>query len=718
MAGLERDGKLPEELEDPEVDDDLDRVRNLKIYDKLVTHIPNFNVDIEEILEADALDELVSIMNTSASTAISGDVRILKTRILSYALEILGIESFTPPIDGDLSKSVVRGWNHSQLSMLLCTPIKLDECQKDPDTFRLRVLEGDINIDSSHIPVFMYDDLGDATSNGHEYVESGIFLGQLLFLIECQVWVTVFLGPETASAYRTNPPGTRFNIKKVGPAHSYKLKEVTPRMIAYAGVLASHSLSASTDWRTDDGAVVKEMFFDSIVAMFEDPDIRDEEVVRNVLNQGTEQVGWMLPGNEKSKTQDIKDDPDSTLAQLKRLRRKERLHEDSMAKSSASAHASPGPSTISATANNGSESIPVPINDLNSIPLSANKNSDNDSQPLPAPTPRSPESDTVQSTAVDLPLSVSKSPLEWGNPIPKSQKEQDNHFYPYCLSASPPLATLPAPPSPDVHKSSSSTDKSKPRVSKKERVPTWAEKPSTSVSNTSASNQDPSIEESSKLSSSSPVPRCSTRTVHPLVTDQYLLINHYIYECPLQTIAMLEHPQKVGSRFISYQRKVLGEWSKEDEVVELSVQSQAGKNGEKLIAAYVRSKFEYVGNPRPFHLLHICWDLKDEAKKGDTTVESSVQAVKQEERREAYCGAFWKQVRCKYVEFRKPQRPKLTVNGKEMTLEDFYKAVCFRVYPEYGQTHTLFLSRHGRLMQECMNEFLFVTEEFQKTLPD
>ncbi|THU99854.1 hypothetical protein K435DRAFT_794662 [Dendrothele bispora CBS 962.96] len=466
MAGLERDGKLPEELEDPEVDDDLDRVRNLKIYDKLVTHIPNFDVDIEEILEADALDELVSIMNTSASTAISGDVRILKTRILSYALEILGIESFTPPIDGDLSKSVVRGWNHSQLSMLLCTPIKLDECQKDPDTFRLRVLEGDINIDSSHIPVFMYDDLGDATSNGHEYVESGIFLGQLLFLIECQVWVTVFLGPETASAYRTNPPGTRFNIKKVGPAHSYKLKEVTPRMIAYAGVLASHSLSASTDWHTDDGAVVKEMFFDSIVAMFEDPDIRDEEVVRNVLNQWTEQVGWMLPGNEKSKTQDIKDDPDSTLAQLKRLRRKERLHEDSMAKSSASAHASPGPSTISATANNGSESIPVPINDSNSIPLLANKNSDNDSQPLPAPTPRSPESDTVQSTAIDLPLSVSKSPL----------------------------ATLPAPPSPDVHKSSSSTDKSKPRVSKKERVPTWADKPSTSVSNTSASNQDPSIE--------------------------------------------------------------------------------------------------------------------------------------------------------------------------------------------------------------------------------
>ncbi|THU88483.1 hypothetical protein K435DRAFT_803472 [Dendrothele bispora CBS 962.96] len=471
IAGLDHDGKLPEDLLEPEDDNDPDKACNLKIYDQLITFIPNFDAYMDEILEANALDELVGIMNTSASTAISGNVRILKTRILSNALDVLGIDSFTPPINGDLSKLFVCGWNHGQLSMLLCTPIKLDECQKDPDTFQLRVLEDDITIDSSHILVFMYDDLRDAASNGEEYVESGRFLGQLLFL----VWVTIFLGPETASAYRSNPPGARFNFK----------------MIAYAGLLASHSLSASTDWRSDDGAVVKEMFFESIVSMFEDPDIRDEDVVRNTLEQWTDQVGWMLPGDEKNKHQEnIEDDQDSTLAQLKRLRRKERLHKDSTAKSSTSAHASPGPSTISAPTNNNSESTPVPINDSNSIVVPTNNNSD-DSQPLPTPSPHSQESDLVKSTAVDLLVSVSKSPL----------------------------AASPAPPGPAVSNLPSSTRNSKPQASNQKHIPTWAKtkevnsQPPTSVSNTSASNQDTSIKESSKLSSPSPVLRRTTRKV-------------------------------------------------------------------------------------------------------------------------------------------------------------------------------------------------------------
>ncbi|KAF9060878.1 hypothetical protein BDP27DRAFT_1491060 [Rhodocollybia butyracea] len=97
QVGLESDSIIVEgcmgdlELEEQE------QTELLEVYEILKYSVPSFETEISSVLEADALDELISEMSTSGSDAVSQDIRKLKNTFLDIIEAHRGV--FKPPIN-------------------------------------------------------------------------------------------------------------------------------------------------------------------------------------------------------------------------------------------------------------------------------------------------------------------------------------------------------------------------------------------------------------------------------------------------------------------------------------------------------------------------------------------------------------------------------------------------------------------------------------------
>ncbi|THU99552.1 hypothetical protein K435DRAFT_855541 [Dendrothele bispora CBS 962.96] len=296
----------------------LDTLKEL--YKELASVVPDMASLLEQVVDNGAVDGLITSMNLAASTAISQDIRELKSSILVYAREHLEIEHFSPPIKEDGSKADTRGWHHPQIGRLLCTPIKLPKFLKNPEQFCTLVIEGGIRINHQQFPSCFYQDGGAAALQGKDFVLEHLLRSQLL----AKVFVNIYFGKATADDFTDGEPESRFRVKRSGKAYRYNIQEITYRHIAYTSLLLRHSLSASDDWRSDDGAVVKQSAFDAVIALFEIPKLMDEEFNTQLLKEWNEMFGWMLPTGEEARGLSSDDDEDSSLNMIQALVRRKR----------------------------------------------------------------------------------------------------------------------------------------------------------------------------------------------------------------------------------------------------------------------------------------------------------------------------------------------------------------------------------------------------------
>ncbi|THU90571.1 hypothetical protein K435DRAFT_864201 [Dendrothele bispora CBS 962.96] len=310
-TGLERDEVIDEGCKNVALDDP-ERSRVLELYDKLIEAVPDAVALLEEAVSNESLDELVTQMTIAASGSISNDIRDLKERILDWAKQSLDIETFDPPLLEDGKKSN-RGWRHPQIGRLLCTPVKLAEFDKNPENFCARVREHSVRINHKHFPSCFYSDGGLKASTDSKFVCHNLLIGSILF----KAWVNIFLGEHTADMYIAND-GT-FRVSKKGKAYQYDIHRITYRTIAYASLLVRHSLSASSDWRTDDRAVVKRSAFDAVVALFEDPKFMQDFWNDGLLKYWNSELGWMLPSADEPDGLESDDDEDSSLNMISAL---------------------------------------------------------------------------------------------------------------------------------------------------------------------------------------------------------------------------------------------------------------------------------------------------------------------------------------------------------------------------------------------------------------
>ncbi|THU91090.1 hypothetical protein K435DRAFT_863734 [Dendrothele bispora CBS 962.96] len=328
-TGLDRDevieeGCLNVATADPE------RSTVLKMYDEMVALVPDAIELLEGVVCNEFLDDLVTKMNTAASASISNDIRDLKDLVLVWAKEALGISSFDPPLREDGKKSN-RGWHHPQIARLLCTPIKLTE-------FCALVRAGKIRINHRHFPSCFYWDYGTKASEDRNNVLHHLLTSPIL----AKAWIHIFLGEANASLY--NETDGRFRVFRKGKAYQRGITEVTPRTIAYTSVLVRHSLSASSDWRNDDGAVIKRSAFDAIVALFENPKLKKGEFCDLVLEYWNDEIGWMLPSADEATGLESDDDEDSSLNIIQAIVENERRErERQKATNSGSSSRSPTP---------------------------------------------------------------------------------------------------------------------------------------------------------------------------------------------------------------------------------------------------------------------------------------------------------------------------------------------------------------------------------------
>ncbi|THU85332.1 hypothetical protein K435DRAFT_869396 [Dendrothele bispora CBS 962.96] len=307
-TGLERDEVIEDGCRNI-ADKEPERSKVLELYDLLLGVVPDALDLLREVVDNEAVDEL---MNLAASGLISNDIRGLKSRILDWSKVFLDIQEFIPPIPAEGKK--VRGWYHTQLARLLCTPVKLDEYDKNPAEFCARVRENSICIDHRCFPSCFYSDAGVKASKHRDFVCEDLLLSTLL----AKVWVDIFLGHTNAETFADNP-NTKFRVLKKGKAYQYGITEVTYRSIAYASLLMRHSLSSSTDWWTDDGAVVKRAAFDAVVALFEDPKYIQEEWNLDLLNAWNTTLGWLLPSADAITGLESDDDEDCSLNMIQTI---------------------------------------------------------------------------------------------------------------------------------------------------------------------------------------------------------------------------------------------------------------------------------------------------------------------------------------------------------------------------------------------------------------
>ncbi|THU76953.1 hypothetical protein K435DRAFT_812912 [Dendrothele bispora CBS 962.96] len=325
ILGLEEEGIIqPGFLDDADVGERT-REKYLELFSLLDGVVPYVFEHLENATRSNALGELATSMNSAVSNAISQDVRGAKSSLLHYLRSYLGYDAWSPPIKGEGTKSDSRGWKHPQLARMLCTPIKLNDFEKNPVDFCVQVRDGVIRINHTHFPAFFYQDLGKRASERRDYCCEGGLL-RSPFLI--RAWVHLFLGEYNAERY-------------------------------IDGEKARHTLAASNDWRTDDGAVVKRSAFDAILALAED-DLVDEEWIADLLKYWNDAVGFLLPSGDDLEGLEDDDDEDSTLNMLRTLRKCQREDAEKAAVEKA-ARENAEAERSDAAAESGSEGISAPL---------------------------------------------------------------------------------------------------------------------------------------------------------------------------------------------------------------------------------------------------------------------------------------------------------------------------------------------------------------------
>ncbi|RPD52558.1 hypothetical protein L227DRAFT_617739 [Lentinus tigrinus ALCF2SS1-6] len=131
-----------------------------------------------------------------------------------------------------------------------------DQFDRDPDEFCKKILCGDVRVDHTTFPSFVYADGPYSEDNQAQ----GLFRGEPLTNAYCGVF-------QGATAAR-GPPGSngsgRGSISRI-----YGISSVRPESIAYIACIVRYVLSNSPIWEPNNGAFKGEEFYKRILKVFQ-----------------------------------------------------------------------------------------------------------------------------------------------------------------------------------------------------------------------------------------------------------------------------------------------------------------------------------------------------------------------------------------------------------------------------------------------------------------
>ncbi|KAF9058430.1 hypothetical protein BDP27DRAFT_1432815 [Rhodocollybia butyracea] len=230
---------------------------------------PGDDEDEEEESIVDAI--FAKTIHETAGIARGSDIKGFKSHIGKYILENPNTNVLDPPIVDNSSKSN-RGFAHPQFAPFLVTFDHYPKYVKDPAGFCALILNKDASTDikidnSSGVPMLLHD----MKLYNLEDREAG--WGRSFLLVRCLKHFlngpgSVFRDPESAKA-----------LGGVTVRRMYKIKQLTPQLIAHVACMIRFALCSASRFCNVDRQFSLRKFYEQIIFFLEDPDDWSKEVV-------------------------------------------------------------------------------------------------------------------------------------------------------------------------------------------------------------------------------------------------------------------------------------------------------------------------------------------------------------------------------------------------------------------------------------------------------
>ncbi|KAL0059560.1 hypothetical protein AAF712_013705 [Marasmius tenuissimus] len=260
-----------------------------------------FLQDLEDLLDANMVDDLAQILDGARKEARTQDMRNLKEDDLKYLLNFLGQAMFDPPIDPKGPKGE-RGLEHDQVAQVMIPAEHVPQFDLDKKAYLAKVENGEIEFNEQDMPLAFYED-GNYDKNDHE---------DSLFQSSFVVQASCFSGPSAAAMHgKTLKPGNcnSFNQSK---AATHGLTKATEETIIYALIQGYHAISLSGTWQKGQSSIDNRALWDAAKAFFTQPHFR-----MNCLYWWDNQLSIKKTKAKKVAGSDIDVNPKSTLGKTR-----------------------------------------------------------------------------------------------------------------------------------------------------------------------------------------------------------------------------------------------------------------------------------------------------------------------------------------------------------------------------------------------------------------
>ncbi|KAF5323153.1 hypothetical protein D9758_017817 [Tetrapyrgos nigripes] len=280
---------------------DVDAMRLKEMIPELDDTMDRFKRDTR------GLQLFIKMIIRTAKAARGTDTKNFKDAISDYIPCDPTIDVLQPPISASPLKSD-RGFNHRMIAPLLVPWHQYAVYKENPSEFITKVLNKEIIITHESCPMFMYDDaLYDPKDS-----EAGFGRGYL-FLRGCKHYIGgknfVFRDPESSKS-----------LSSCTLFHKYRIKTLTPQLIATIACQIRFALCTKQYWRSVDGAFNLRMFYQKVITYLNDP---EDEWVQETMKFLHKQV--LLKQDEAEDNPDVDDkEPDSEMKNLQSARQARR----------------------------------------------------------------------------------------------------------------------------------------------------------------------------------------------------------------------------------------------------------------------------------------------------------------------------------------------------------------------------------------------------------
>ncbi|SJL14235.1 uncharacterized protein ARMOST_17691 [Armillaria ostoyae] len=281
---------------------------NLKAFDALTSFWSiDLSKDLEYFVDADdGMSRISTALHKGFRSTRQEDTHKICDSILKIIVKDPRKESLPLPIP--MIKSA-QGFNYCETARLLCPQINVKMFDND-DEWRQQLREGKIKISHWELLSFLFNQSKASSEDD---------------LVGC---MEGFVLVRTVKHLLTSDgiPGKSKGPTRPSIAKMYKIKKMTGRLIVYGACQAHYALSSLDSWTRRDGKFDLQMFYYSIVDMYEDfPE--DPWAVASLAWWNKEVFGSLDGADEDNDNDNNTPPPESTVFKMAEARRqRQKLH--------------------------------------------------------------------------------------------------------------------------------------------------------------------------------------------------------------------------------------------------------------------------------------------------------------------------------------------------------------------------------------------------------